>query len=186
MIDDIIAETRQHMENALDALRRGLTAIRTGRASVNLLDAIRIDYYGTQTPLNQVSNLSVPEPRLILIKPWEQNLIPDIEKAIRAEVALGLNPGNDGTVIRIPIPELTGERRIEITKIARQRAEEGRVAVRQGRREGLDLLDTAMKDGEISEDEAHHARDSVQKLTDEFINQVDEIMTVKEKEIIEV
>ena len=186
MIDDIIAETRQHMENALDALRRGLAAIRTGRASVNLLDAILVDYYGTQTPLNQVSTLSVPEPRLILIKPWEQNLIPDIEKAIRAEAALGLNPGNDGTVIRIPIPELTGERRIEITKIARQRAEEGRVAVRQGRREGLDLLDAAMKDGEISEDEARHARDSVQKLTDEFIKQVDEIMTVKEKEIIEV
>ena len=186
MIDEIIAETREHMELSMDALRRDLATIRTGRASVNLLDSIRVDYYGTQTPLNQVANLSVPEPRLILIKPWEQNLIPDIEKAIRSEASLGLNPGNDGTVIRIPIPELTEERRREITKVARHRAEEGRVAVRHGRREGLDLLAEAKKEGEVSEDEARHAQDNIQKLTDDYIGQVDGVITAKEREIMEV
>ena len=186
MIDEIVAETREHMELSIDALRRDLSIIRTGRASVNLLDSIRVDYYGTQTPLTQVANLSVPEPRLILIKPWEQNLIPDIEKAIRSEASLGLNPGNDGTVIRIPIPELTEERRREITKVARHRAEEGRVAVRHGRREGLDLLAEAKKEGEVSEDEARHAQDNIQKLTDDYIGQVDAIIAAKEREIMEV
>ncbi len=186
MIDEIIAETREHMELSMDALRHDLATIRTGRASVNLLDSIRVDYYGTQTPLNQVANLSVPEPRLILIKPWEQNLIPDIEKAIRSAASLGLNPGNDGTVIRVPIPELTEERRREITKVARHRAEEGRVAVRHGRREGLDLLAEAKKEGEVSEDEARHAQDNIQKLTDDYIGQVDGVITAKEREIMEV
>ncbi len=186
MIDEIIAETREHMELSMEALRRDLAAIRTGRASVNLLDGIRIDYYGTQTPLNQVANLSVPEPRLILIKPWEQNLIPGIEKAIRSEASLGLNPGNDGTVIRVPIPELTEERRREITKVARHRAEEGRVAVRHGRRDGLDLLADAKKEGEVSEDEARHAQDDIQKITDDFIGQVDGFIAAKEREIMEV
>ena len=128
----------------------------------------------------------MPEPRLILIKPWEQNLIPDIEKAIRSAASLGLNPGNDGTVIRVPIPELTEERRREITKVARHRAEEGRVAVRHGRREGLDLLAEAKKEGEVSEDEARHAQDNIQKLTDDYIGQVDGVITAKEREIMEV
>jgi ribosome recycling factor len=183
MIDEIIAETREHMEHSVDALRRDLATIRTGRASVNLLDGIRIDYYGTQTPLNQVAILSVPEPRLILVKPWEQHLIADIEKAIRSEASLGLNPGNDGTVIRIPIPELTEERRRDITKVARHRAEEGRVAIRHGRRDGLDLLADAKKGGEVSEDEARHAQESIQQLTEEFIGQLDGIIAAKEKEI---
>ena len=133
MLDEIFQDVREQMEKAVEALRRDLATIRTGRASTVMLDGIRIDYYGSSTPLNQVSTLSVPEPRLIMIKPWEQNVIPDIEKAIRSDAALGLNPSNDGTVIRIPIPELTEERRRDITKVARQRTEEGRVAVRHAR-----------------------------------------------------
>ena len=139
MIDEILQEVKAAMEKALDALRRDLAGIRTGRASTAMLDHVRIDYYGNQTPLNQAATLSVPEPRLIVIKPWEQNIIPVIEKAILADSSLGLNPSNDGTIIRLPIPELTEERRIEITKIARHRGEDGKVAIRHAHRDGLDL-----------------------------------------------
>jgi ribosome recycling factor len=186
MLDEIFQDVREQMEKVVEALRRDLATIRTGRASTAMLDGIRIDYYGTSTPLNQLSTLSVPEPRLIMIKPWEQNVIPDIEKAIRADAALGLNPSNDGTVIRIPIPELTEERRRDITKVARQRAEEGRVAVRHARREGMDLLQQAQKEGEIPEDDARHGQGTIQKMTDEFIEQVDQVLANKEQEIMEI
>lgn len=186
MIDEIIQDVIQHMEKAIEALRRDLASIRTGRASTAMLSGIRVDYYGSSTPLNQVANLSVPEPRMITIKPWEQNLIPVIEKAIRSDGKLGLNPSNDGTLIRVPIPELTGERRLEISKAARQRGEEGRVAVRHARREGISLVELSKKEGEISEDEARHAHTRIQKLTDEHVGQVDAIVENKEKEIMEV
>jgi ribosome recycling factor len=186
MLEEIYEEVRRQMSNSIDALKRDLAVIRTGRASASLLDGIRIDYYGTPTPLNQLAAISIPEPRLIVVRPYEPNLIPDIEKAILADKNLGLNPSNDGAIIRLPIPELTGERRIALTKIARNRAEVGRVAVRHGRRDGLDLVDAARKDGDIGEDEARSAQDHIQKLTDDFIKHVDEIIEVKAKEIMEV
>ena len=186
MIDEIFEDVIQQMEKALESLRRDLASIRTGRASTAMLAGIRVDYYGSSTPLNQVANLNVPEPRMITIKPWEQNLIPVIEKAIRADSRLGLNPSNDGNLIRVPIPELTEERRREISKTARQRAEEGRVAVRHARRDGINLADMAKKEGEISEDEARHAHTRIQKITDEYVDQVDLIVKSKEREIMEV
>ncbi|MFA6108229.1 MAG: ribosome recycling factor [Candidatus Latescibacterota bacterium] len=186
MMDEILQEIKAHMEKGMAALRHDLAMIRTGRASTAMLEGVRVLYYGNQTPLNQVATLSVPEPRLIVIRPWEQNLVPVVEKAIRADKSLGLNPSNDGVVVRVPVPELTQERRIEITKVARHRAEEGRVAVRHARRDGLDLLEEAQKSGEISEDDLRHAHDEVQKLTDQFVHQIDEIIKHKEAEIMEV
>ena len=170
----------------MESLRRDLAGIRTGRASTSILDGLRIDYYGSPTPLNQLASISVPEPRLLVLKPYEQGLIPDIERAIQADPNLGLNPSNDGTIIRLPIPELTEERRRELTKIGRNRAEDARVSVRHARRDGIDLTDQAKKEGEISEDDARHAHDRIQKLTDEFIEQVEEIITSKESDIMEV
>ena len=160
MLDEIIEDVKQHMGSAVDAMRRDLAGIRTGRATTALLDNIRVEYYGSKTPLIQVASLSVPEARLLTIKPYEQSLIPEIEKAILAESSLGLNPSNDGTLIRLPIPELTEERRVELTKVARNRGEEGRIAVRHARREGLDMTDEAKKEGEISEDESRAAPDT--------------------------
>jgi len=186
MLEEIYQDIKQHMEKSLEALRHDLAGIRTGRASTSLLDGIRIDYYGSATPLIQLASISVPEPRLLTVKPYEQQLIPQIEKAIMAESSLGLNPSNDGTLIRLPIPELTEERRIELTKVARHRGEEAKVAVRHARREGLDLVDYSKKEGEVSEDDARHAHDYVQKMTDGFIEQVDEILGHKEEEIMEV
>lgn len=186
MLEEIYQDIQQHMEKSLEALRHALAGIRTGRASTSLLEGIRIDYYGSATPLNQLASISVPEPRLLTIKPYEKQLIPQIEKAIRSESSLGLNPSNDGTLIRLPIPELTEERRIELTKVARHRGEDAKVAIRHARREGLDLVDEAKKEGEISEDDARHSHDHVQKMTDECIKQVDEILGHKEEEIMEV
>lgn len=183
MIDEILKETEQQMTTALKALQRDLAGIRTGRATTTLLDGIRIDYYGAATPLNQLSTVSAPEPRLLMIKPYENTIIGDIEKAIRADALLGLNPSNDGQVIRLPIPELTEERRIDLTKVARHRAEEGRVAVRHARREGLDLTDEAQKEGEVSEDESRAAHERIQTLTDDFVKRIDGIIKNKEAEI---
>lgn len=186
MIDEIFQEVIHDMEKAVEALSRDLATIRTGRASTAMLSGVRVDYYGSSTPLNQVANLSIPEPRMISIKPWEQNMIPVIERAIRADSRLGLNPSNDGNLIRVSIPELTEERRREISKSARQRAEEGRVAVRHARREGINLIDVSKKEGEISEDEARQAHTRIQKITDEYVGKVDKIVKNKEKEIMEV
>ena len=186
MLDEIFEDVQAQMIKAIEALRRDLASIRTGRATTTLLDGIRIDYYGQMTPLDQVASLSVPEPRLLMIKPWEKGVIADIEKAIRAEASLGLNPANDGTVIRLPIPELTEERRRELTKVAHNRAEEGRVAVRHARREGIDLLQEAQKDGEIPTDDSRHGQERIQKMTDEFVTKVESILEAKEKEIMEV
>ncbi|MFT5087655.1 MAG: ribosome recycling factor [Planctomycetota bacterium] len=186
MLEEVIEEVNSHMESTIDALRRDLAAIRTGRASTAMLDHIKVDYYGNKSPLNQVATLSVPESRLIVIKPWEANIIGEIEKAIRAEKSLGLNPSNDGVMIRLPIPELTEERRRDITKVARNRGEEARVAVRHARRDGIDMLQEAQKEGEVSEDESRQGQDHVQKLTDEHIVRIDEIVKNKEADIMEV
>lgn len=186
MLDEIVSEAKANMDAALHAMQRDLSGIRTGRATTSLLDGIRIDYYGTSTPLNQLATVSAPEARLLLVKPYENNVIPEIEKAIRADPSLGLNPSNDGQVIRLPIPELTGERRIELTKVARNRSEDGRVAVRHARREALDMIDEAKKEGEISEDDARTGHERIQELTDEHVKRVDEIIKNKEAEIMEV
>lgn len=186
MEEEIVQEVNQHMDKAMEAFRRDLSGIRTGRASTAMLNGVRIDYYGTPTPLNQVASMSVPEPRLIIIKPYEPPLVPLIEKAIRAEASLGLNPSNDGTIIRLPIPELTEERRREYTKIARHRAEEARVAVRHARREGLDYVEVMVEEGDLTEDEGRHIHDLIQKLTDKHIAEIEEIVKHKEKEIMEV
>ncbi|MDE2808165.1 MAG: ribosome recycling factor [Gemmatimonadota bacterium] len=186
MLEEVIEAVKEAMDKAIESLRRDLASIRTGRASAAMLDNVRVDYYGQQTPLNQVATISVPEPRLLAIKPWEATLIPVIEKAILADKSLGLNPANDGIIIRLPIPELTEERRVEITKVARHRAEEGRVAVRHARRDGIDLLQQAQKDGDISEDESRSAQKRVQELTAEYVASIDGIIENKEKEIMEV
>ncbi len=186
MLEEIIEEVKESMEKAIESLRRDLSSIRTGRASAAMLDNVRVDYYGQQTSLSQVATISVPAPRLLAIKPWEAALIPVIERAILADKNLGLNPANDGTLIRLPIPELTEERRVEITKVARHRAEEGRVAVRHARRDGIGLLQEAQKDGDISEDESRSAQKRVQELTAEYVASIDGIIENKEKEIMEV
>ncbi len=186
MLEEVIETVKEAMDKAIESLRRDLASIRTGRASAAMLDNVRVDYYGQQTPLNQVATISIPEPRLLAIKPWEATLIPVIEKAILADKSLGLNPANDGAIIRLPIPELTEERRVEITKVARHRAEEGRVAVRHARRDGIDLLQESQKDGDISEDESRSAQKRVQDLTAEYVASIDNIIENKEKEIMEV
>jgi len=185
MIKELKKQAKERMEKAIDVLRKDFASIRTGRASLSLLDGITVDYYGTQTPLNQVAALSVPEPRTIAIQPWEQRIIPDIEKAIlRSD--LGLTPTNDGKIIRINIPPLTEERRKQLVKVVRKRAEEARVAIRNIRRDLNEDLKKMEKNKEISEDELKRDLEEVQKITDEYIKKVDEVLEMKEKEIMEV
>ncbi|NOZ24973.1 MAG: ribosome recycling factor [Nitrospirae bacterium] len=185
MDKELKKKAKEKMEKAIEALKKDLASIRTGRASIALLDNITVDYYGTQTPLNQVATLSVPEPRMIAIQPWEQSMVPVIEKAI-LQSDLGLNPSNDGKVIRIAIPPLTEERRKQLVKVVRKRAEEARVAIRNIRRETNEELKKLEKDKHISEDDIKRGLEEVQKLTDGFIKTVDEVLQHKEKEIMEV
>jgi len=185
MVNEILSEARQAMQKAIEAFQHEMATIRTGRASTSLLDTIRVDYYGTQSPINQVANVGVPEPRLIIVQPWDKGTIPAIEKAILAS-NLGLVPSNDGNLIRLPIPQLTEERRKELVRVVRQLAEEGRVSVRNARREANEMLREAQKEGEIPEDESKRAQDQVQTLTDEFVVKVDELLKEKEEEIMEV
>jgi ribosome recycling factor len=173
------------MNGAIDALKKELSSVRTGRASLALLDGIAIDYYGTMTPIQQLANLSVPEPRQIVIQPWEQKIIPEVEKAIMKS-DLGLTPMNDGKVIRINIPTLTEERRKQLVKVVKKRAEEGKVAVRNIRRDANDDLKKLEKEKHLSEDDAKKEHDEIQKLTDGFIRKIDEVLEHKEKEIMEV
>ncbi len=184
MIDDIFQETRDRMKKTLTALQNEFKRVRTGRASLNLLDGIRVDYYGTPTPLNQVASLSVPESRLILIQPWDVSVIKEVEKAI-LKSDLGLTPSSDGKLIRIAIPQLTEERRKELVKVIHKIAEEHKIAVRNIRRDGNDLVKSLKKDGDISEDEAFRSQDEIQKITDKHIERIDEAYQEKEKEILE-
>ncbi len=184
MKDDILSEMRQKMNKTAEALERDFRRIRTGRASTALLDGVKIDCYDTQMPLEQVASISAPESRLIMIQPWDLSIIGDIEKGI-LKSELGLTPANDGKIIRISIPPLTEERRKELAKLARKMAEENRVSIRNLRREANDLFKELKTEKEISEDELYRSQDDVQKITDEFIKKIDEITTLKEKEIME-
>ncbi|MES0445723.1 MAG: ribosome recycling factor [Desulfobacterales bacterium] len=184
MIESIYQETRNGMGKSIDALKSEFKKIRTGRASLSILDDIRVDYYGTLTPLNQMASLSVPESRLITIQPWDVSVIQDIEKAL-LKSDLGLTPSNDGKLIRISIPPLTEERRKQLVKLLLKKSEEHKVAVRNIRRDSNDLLKSLKKDGDISEDDAFRAQDQVQKITDEYIKLIDDISKEKEKEILE-
>ena len=184
MKDEILSECRQNMNNTIEALRKDLIRIRTGRASTALLDGVKVSCYDTQMPLDQVASLSVPESRLITIKPWDQSIISEIEKSIlRSE--LGLTPMNDGKMIRIPIPPLTENRRKELVKVAKKTAEEGKIAIRNHRRESNELLKELKNEKEISEDDFFRAQEEVQNITDEYIKKVDQITAEKEKEIME-
>ena len=185
MLQDVYKDAEKQMQKTVDALKRDFAGIRTGRASVGLLDGIFIDYYGSQTPLNQVATLSVPESSLIVIQPWDISVIKLIEKAIlRSD--LGITPSNDGKVIRLAIPPLTEERRKDLAKVVKKRSEEKKVAVRQVRREANDMLKSLEKEREITEDERHQGQDKIQKITDQFIKNIDEITAKKEEEILEI
>ena len=184
MIESIYQETTQSMGKSIDSLKNEFKKIRTGRASLSILDGIRVEYYGTPTPLNQMASLSIPESRLISIQPWDVSVIKDIEKAI-LKSDLGLTPSNDGKLIRISIPPLTEERRKELVKVIQKKSEEHRVAVRNIRRDSNELLKGLKKDGDISEDDAFKAQDQVQKITDKHIKLIDDVCKEKEKEILE-
>jgi len=185
MYDDVVSKASKGMDKAVDALKKDFTKVRTGRASVSLLDDIRVDYYGTPTPLNQVGTLTVPEPRLITIQPWEKNLIGAIEKAI-LKSDLGLNPTSDGQLVRIAIPPLTEDRRKEMVKMVKKMCEETKIAIRNVRRDANDSLKKLEKDKEISEDELKRGEKDIQDLTDKFVKKADEVVAVKEKEIMEI
>ena len=184
MVDDILKDAEEGMKRAIDAFQRDLSRVRTGRANLSLLDGIKVDYYGTATPLNQVASLNVADARLITIKPWEKNMIPVIEKAIRAS-DLGLNPVADSELVRLPIPPLTQERRKDLVKQVKKMTEDARVAVRGARRDANDMLKEAEKDGDVTEDAAKAGTKRIQDLTDKYVAQVDEVAGKKEKEILE-
>lgn len=184
MIDSLYDEARERMGDSVDALKNEFKRIRTGRASLALFEGIRVSYYGTPTPLNQIASLSIPESRLIVIQPWDQSVIGEIEKEI-LKSELGLTPMNDGKVIRVPIPPLTEERRRELVRVVRKIAEEHKVSIRNIRRDTNELLKGLKKDGEISEDDFYRGQDKVQKITDDYIRLVDQTCQEKEKEILE-
>ncbi|MDF2094749.1 ribosome recycling factor [Aquibaculum arenosum] len=185
MPDALIKELTRRMDGALDALKREFGGLRTGRAATSLLEPITVEAYGAQTPLPQVGTIGVPESRLLTVQVWDRKLVSAVEKAIR-ESGLGLNPSNDGNLIRIPIPPLSEERRQELTKVAAKYAEQARVAVRNVRRDGMDQLKKMEKSNEISEDIQRRKGDDIQKLTDEHIKLVDEALAQKEAEIMQV
>jgi ribosome recycling factor len=185
MLEDVIKDLREGIEKSIEALRRDLSRVRTGRAHAGMLDAIRVDYYGVPTPVQQMATVSVPEPRLITIKPWEKGQAKAIDKAIR-ESDLNLNPQVDGDLIRIPIPALTEERRKEMVKLARKHGEEARVAVRKHRRDANEMVETLDQGGDVSGDDADRAKKKIEEVVAEGIKQVDAIIAHKEKEILEV
>lgn len=184
MKEEILSEMKEKMENSVQALQKDFSRIRTGRASTALLDGIKVNCYESQMPLDQVASLAVPESRLITIKPWDQSIIGEIEKSI-LKSELGLTPMNDGKLIRIPIPPLTEERRKEYAKLAKKMAEEGKISVRNHRREANEMFKELKTEKEISEDEMYKAQDEVQKITDNYVKKVDEVTAEKEKEILE-
>lgn len=185
MVNDIVQDAKSQMEKAIDVCKKHLAAIRTGRAHVSLLDGVRVDYYGSLSPIAQVATVTVLDARTLCVKPWEKAMLKPIEKAI-LEANLGLVPSNDGDFIRIPMPQLTQERRKEFAKQAKQRAEEAKVAVRNARRDANEMLKSATKDGDIAEDEEKRGLKSVQDLTDHYINDLDTIFAHKEAEIMTV
>jgi ribosome recycling factor len=185
VIDDVMADAQRRMDRTIESTRNEFGSVRTGRASAGLLDRIQVSYYGTKTPLKQLAQISVPEPRLLSIQPYDKNAIKEIERAI-LESDLGLTPANDGVVIRLPVPQLTEQRRKELVKIVGKLAEEGRVAIRNVRRDALAHLKELERDGEAGADDVHRAEDRMQKLTDDHVKIVDELFKSKETEILEV
>lgn len=185
MIAELRKKTNERMAGTIDALKKKFASVRTGRASLALLDGLQVDYYGTMTPIAQLASLSVPESRQIMIQPWEQKLIPEIEKSI-LKSDLGLTPMNDGKIIRINIPALTEERRKQLVKVVKKEAEEAKVSLRNIRRDSNEELKKVEKDKHVSEDEVKKEHDEIQKITDSFVKKVDELLDHKEKEIMEV
>jgi ribosome recycling factor len=185
MIDDVMTDAARRMDKSVDAAKHEFTTIRTGRASAALLDRIQVSAYGTKMPVNQLATISVPEPRLLTITPFDKSIMKDIERAIQ-ESDLGLTPSNDGQIIRLPIPQLTEERRKELVKQVRHMAEEGRVAARNVRRDALHNLKKLEQDGDAGADEVHRAEDRLQKVTDEHVQRIDAALKAKEAEIMEV
>jgi len=185
MIKQVLDETKEKMNKTIAATKSEFAKIRTGRANLSLLDTVRVDYYGSMVPLKQVANMGIPEPRLITVQPWDKNMIGAIEKAIM-QADIGITPNSDGHIIRLPIPPLTEERRKELVKLVHQLGEEGKIAIRNIRRDALERFKKAKKNNEISEDEEYNGGIDVQSLTDEFIKKVDEIISSKEEEIMEI
>jgi ribosome recycling factor len=184
-IDDLVQDAQRRMHKSVEAAQSEFGTLRTGRASPALLDRIQIDYYGQQTPLKQLATISAPEPRLLTIQAFDPNSVSTIERAIQ-ESDLGLTPNNDGKLIRLPIPQLTEERRKELVKVVRHMAEEGKVAIRNVRRDAIHHLKELVDNGEVGSDEEHRAEERVQKLTDEHVHEIDELLKRKEAEIMEV
>jgi ribosome recycling factor len=185
MLEKIIRETEDKMKKAVEFTRQELSKLRSGKATVALLDDVRIDYYGQKLPIAQVGTVSTPDAHLITVQPWDKSIVGDIEKAILA-ANVGLTPSSDGTVIRLPVPALTEERRKELVKVARKFAEEGRITIRNIRRDSNEHLKKAEKDEHVSVDEGKRGETEVQKITDKYIKHLDEILNIKEKEIMEV
>ncbi len=181
---ELVTKAEELMQKAIEHLKKELAAIRTGRATPALLDRITVDYYGGQTPLNQLATIGVPEPRMLVIQPWDKSALAEIERAIMKS-DLGINPVNDGAVIRLVLPQPTHERRLELVKLVRKKAEEGRVAVRNIRRDTNDDLKSRQKKDGVSEDELKRLQEEVQKLTDKYIKEVDNVLALKEKEVME-
>lgn len=185
MTDDLMKDLKRRMEGAVEVLRREFAGLRTGRASVSLLDPVMVEAYGSRMPVNQVGSVSAPEARLLTVQVWDRSLVNTVEKAIR-NADLGLNPQSDGQMVRVPIPQLDEERRVEITRIAGKYAEQAKVAIRNVRRDGNDRLKRLERDGEISQDELHQRTSAIQELTDAEILRVDELLDVKQTEIMQV
>ena len=185
IVDDVVNDLKARVEKTMDGLKKELGRVRTGRANLAVLDGIRVDYYGTPTPLNGVANMTVSDPRLIIVRPWDKKMLPAVEKAIR-EANIGINPMNDGDIIRLPVPQLTEERRRDIVKQCKTKGEEHKVAIRNERREANEMLKEYENDGEITEDDLKKAIERVQKEVDAGCTRVDEIVSKKEKEVMEV
>lgn len=185
MASEIIKEAENNMKKTIEVVKKEFASLRAGRATPALLDKVLVNYYGTPTPVNQLANISVPEARLLVIQPWDKSSLPEIERAI-LKSDLGITPASDGTVIRLAIPQLTQERRAELMKVIKKKAEEGRVAIRNVRRDVNEQLKAQQKDGKMSEDELKRSQDEVQKLTDRFIKEIDSLLAAKEQEIMQV
>jgi ribosome recycling factor len=185
MVNDLIQEMKTDMSKSIDSMKQSLIKVRTGRASIGIMDGIMVDYYGTPTPMNQLATLAVPEPRLITIQPWDKGALASIEKAIMKS-ELGLTPANDGKIIRVPIPPLNEERRKDLVKMVKKMAEDFRIEIRNHRRGANSLLKDLEKDKEINKDELKSTQDKVQEITDDFIKRIDGMLSEKEKEIMEV
>lgn len=185
MLDLVYLDAEERMDRVIAAFKRDLSVLRAGRATPSLLDRIEVEYYGTATPLNQLAGVTAPEPRLLVVQPWDKQALPEIEKAI-LKSDLGLTPNNDGNIIRLPIPQLTEERRLELVKFIRKKAEESRINIRNVRRDANDEIKKLEKSSDLAEDDRRRGQDHVQEITDKMIGQVDEVLEIKEKEIMEV